>query len=60
MNLYKRPYFVMFSAICDTIEILDRLVIEENISYETKLILMDETEKLKCIQRLAEEIIMQE
>lgn len=58
--MYERPYFVMFSAICDAIEILEKLIIEENISYETKLVLMDETEKLKRLQRLAEEIVLQE
>lgn len=60
MNLYKRPYFQMFSAVCDIIEILERLVIDEKISLETKLVLLEETEKLKRLQCLAEEMIMQD
>lgn len=58
MKLYKRPYFIMFSAVCSCIEILERIVKEENISLKSKQIIISELDKLKFLQQKSEEFII--
>lgn len=55
---YKKAYFCLFCAMCDTIELWENILTEIDISNETKKLLTAESERLKAMQQLTEEIII--
>ena len=57
MNQYKSPYFTLFSAISDTLEVLEALIEEES-NEKIKSALLKECSRLKKVQLTAEEEII--
>lgn len=62
MDFYKRPYFTLFCAICETIEELEELeqiLKDENLSRKNATALWVQVKKLKQVQQLTEEILIE-
>lgn len=50
MDSYKRPYFTLFCAICETIEELEQILKDENLSRKNATALWVQVKKLKQVQ----------
>ena len=59
MDSYKRPYFTLFCAICETIEELEQILIDENLSRKNATALWVQVKKLKQVQQLTEETLIE-
>lgn len=59
MDFYKRPYFTLFCAICETIEELEQILKDENLSRKNATALWVQVKKLKQVQQLTEEILIE-
>lgn len=55
MKSYKKPYFTLFSAICETIESLEKILHTEEISQSVKQAIQEEIDWLKSAHQKAEE-----
>ena len=55
---YKKSYFTLFSAVCDTIELLEQLSMEPERSESEKLLLQSQIDKLKTVQQQTEELLI--
>ena len=47
MDSYKRPYFTLFCAICETIEELEQILRDENLSRKNATALWVQVKKVK-------------
>lgn len=56
--IYKKAYFCLFCAMCDTIELLENILTEIDVHNETVKLLTAESERLKTVQQQTEEIII--
>lgn len=59
MDSYKRPYFTLFCAICETIEELEQILKYENLSRKNATALWVQVKKLKQVQQLTEEALIE-
>ena len=59
MDSYKRPYFTSFCAICETIEELEQILKDENLSRKNATALWVQVKKLKQVQQLTEEALIE-
>lgn len=59
MDSYKRPYFTLFCAICETIEELEQILKDKNLSRKNATALWVQVKKLKQVQQLTEEILIE-
>lgn len=59
MDIYKQPYFTLFSTICDTIEELEQLLQNSSLSQQEATLLWKQVKKLKKVQQTTEEQIIQ-
>lgn len=59
MDSYKRPYFTLFCAICETIEELEQILKDENLSRKNATALLVQVKKLKQVQQLTEEALIE-
>lgn len=59
MDSYKRPYFTLFCAICETIEKLEQILKDENLSRKNATALWVQVKKLKQVQQLTEEALIE-
>ena len=59
MDSYKRPYFTLFCAICETIEELEQILRDENLSRKNATALWVQVKKLKPVQQLTEEALIE-
>lgn len=60
MEQYKKPYFTLFSASCDTIEILEKLLAESSLSAYAVEKIQTEIHRLKSAQQMTEEQLIAE
>ena len=59
MDSYKRPYFTLFCAICETIEELEQILKDENLSRKNATALWVQVKKFKQVQQLTEEALIE-
>lgn len=59
MDSYKRPYFTLFCAICETVEELEQILKDENLSRKNATALWVQVKKLKQVQQLTEEALIE-
>ena len=59
MDSYKCPYFTLFCAICETIEELEQILKDENLSRKNATALWVQVKKLKQVQQLTEEALIE-
>lgn len=59
MDSYKRPYFTLFCAICETIEELEQILKDKNLSRKNATALWVQVKKLKQVQQLTEEALIE-
>ena len=59
MDSYKRPYFTLFCTICETIEELEQILKDENLSRKNATALWVQVKKLKQVQQLTEEALIE-
>ncbi len=55
---YKKAYFKLFSAVCDTTELIENLLPQLNEETETAKLLSAQAAHLKAVQQQTEEIII--
>jgi len=55
---YKKTYFCLLCAMCDTIKLLESILTEIDVQNETKKLLTAEIERLKAVQQQTEEFII--
>lgn len=55
---YKKSYFKLFSAVCDTTELIEKLIPQLNEDTETAKLLSVQAARLKAVQQQTEEIII--
>ncbi len=58
MQDYKKCYFMLFSAICDEIEYLEKLLQYPDFSEDVKQTLQIRRDKLKLTQQNTEELLI--
>jgi len=59
MDIYNKPYFVLFSTICETIEVLEQLLQNPSLPQQGASLLWRQIKKLNRIQQFTEEQIIQ-
>lgn len=55
---YKKAYFCLFCTMCDTIELMEKIMKEIDPCSKAAKLLTAETERLIAVQQKAEEIII--
>ncbi len=55
---YKKSYFKLFSAICETIELIEKLLPHIDEDTETAKLLSTQAVRIKAVQQHTEEIII--
>ncbi|MGN0631389.1 MAG: hypothetical protein ACI4JN_08700 [Ruminococcus sp.] len=55
---FKKAYFILFCAVCDTIENLEKISCADKKHIETARLLTEQAECLKAVQQQTEEIII--
>ncbi|MGN1404069.1 MAG: hypothetical protein ACI4XB_07100 [Ruminococcus sp.] len=60
MESYKKPYFTLFTALCDTIDSLEQLAANVSLAPDTVSSIYAEIQHLKAVQQVAEEQVISE
>lgn len=55
MEDYKKPYFTVFAALCDTIDTLEQLLRDGSLSSDGRSKLESEIRRLKAVHQKAED-----
>lgn len=58
MTNYKRPYFRLFCAVCDTIDALEQTAASKNCPETTAKLLSDRRSKLRKVTQETEELVI--
>ena len=58
MELYQKPYFTLFSQICNTIESLEAILQTNSLPESVQNTLQEQIWKLKKVQRQTEEYLI--
>lgn len=58
MELYQKPYFTLFSEICDTIESLEAILQKDSLPEPERNILQKQVNNLKNVQQRTEEYLI--
>lgn len=58
MIKYKECYFKLFSAVCDTIEMLEQLLTESTLPESQRQLLLIQIDTLKKVQQETEELLI--
>lgn len=60
MESYKKPYFTLFTAVCDTLDTLEKLLAKETLDPNVFYKINTEVHRLKAAQQAIEEQVMEE
>lgn len=55
---YKKAYFILFCAVCDAIEKIEKASCTDENHNETAMLLTEEAARLRTVQQQTEEIII--
>lgn len=58
MELYQKPYFTLFSEICNTIESLEAILQKNSLPEPERNILQEQVKNLKNVQQKTEEYLI--
>lgn len=58
MTNYKRPYFRLFCAVCDTIDALEQTAASKNCPETTAKLLSEQVKQLRKVTQETEELVI--
>lgn len=58
MTNYKRPYFRLFCAVCDTIDALEQTAASKNCPETTAKLLSEQAKQLRKVTQETEELVI--